>query len=248
MALVGRISKLETFGLVDGPGVRFVAFVQGCMMRCRYCHNPETWPLQGGTEWEPAALLQRALRYRNYWKTNGGITVSGGEPLLQVEFMAEFFRLAKQEGVHTALDTSGRPFTEEEPFYSHFCRLMEHTDLVLLDLKQLDPAAHHSLTGQPNDSILAMARWLSDHGIPMWIRRVLVPGLTDDPEELARLRDFIASLNGVQRVEILPYHTLALGKWQQLGIPYPLPDTPPPTPEQISRAEEILGISSTSLS
>ena len=237
----GRISKLETFGLVDGPGVRFVAFTQGCRMRCQFCHNPETWKPDGeAEEWSAQDLFNRAYRYRNYWGKNGGITVSGGEPLVQVDFVAELFRLAKEKGVHTTLDTAGNPFTTEEPFYSSFCKLMEYTDLVMLDLKHMDAEAHRALTGRDNANILEMARWLSDHGKPMWIRRVLVPGISDDPAELQRCREFIDSLKTVERVEILPYHTLATAKWEQLGIPYPLDGVPTPTAEQVKQAERIL--------
>lgn len=246
---IGYINKLETFGLVDGPGVRFVVFVQGCRMRCRYCHNPETWSMTSAevTEWTPQDLFQRAWRYRTYWRQNGGITVSGGEPLLQMDFMIAFFKEAKKKGVHTTLDTSGNPFTTEEPFFSKFQELMKYTDLVMLDLKQTDAQKHKELTGQDNHNILQMAQYLSDTGKPMWIRRVLVPGITDDREELQNLRCFIDSLKTVQRVEILPYHTLGLAKWEKLGIPYSLEDIPTPTAEQIQEAEAILGISKTSV-
>lgn len=239
---IGYISKLETFGLVDGPGVRFVVFVQGCQMRCRYCHNPETWRRNdpNAMKWTPEALFQKAYRYKPYWKDNGGITVSGGEPLLQMDFLIAFFRLAKEKGVHTAVDTSGNPFTFEEPFFSRFQELMRLTDLVILDLKHTDSAAHKALTGQENDNILQMAQYLSDTGKDMWIRRVLVPGVTDDPEELGRMRHFLDGLKTVKRVEILPYHNLGVGKWEKLGIPYSLEGVEPPTGEEVRRAEEIL--------
>ncbi len=240
--IIGHIHSHETFGLVDGPGVRYVVFLQGCRMRCQYCHNPETWALSGGEEWTPEALLQRCLRYRPYWKDNGGITVSGGEPLLQMDFLTQFFRLAKGQGVHTTLDTAGNPFTREQPFLGKFETLMQYTDLVMLDLKQTDPAAHKSLTGWDNGNILDMARWLSDHSKAMWIRRVLVPGLTDDEGELSGLRRFVDSLLTVERLEILPYHTMGLFKWEKLGIPYPLDGVEPPTEEQIKKAETVLGI------
>ena len=239
---VGRIHSHETFGLVDGPGVRYVVFMQGCRMRCQYCHNPDTWKLSGGEEWTAEALFQKCWRYHTYWRNNGGITVSGGEPLLQIDFLIEFFKLAKQKGVNTTLDTAGNPFTLEEPFIGKFEELMQYTDLVMLDLKQTDAAAHKKLTGWDNGNILEMARWLSDHGKDMWIRRVLVPGVTDGEEELKQLKQFIASLKTVKRVEILPYHTLGQFKWENLNIPYPLEDVPTPTPEQVAEAEAILGI------
>ena len=181
--ITGRIHSVETFGLVDGPGVRYVLFVQGCAMRCRYCHNPETWPCTIGEQQTPAQALQKALRYRTYWKNNGGLTVSGGEPLLQIDFVSELFRLAKLQGVHTTLDTAGQPYTTAEPFYSKFETLMQNTDLVMLDLKAFYPDRHKALTGCDNTPILDMARWMGEHGKSMWIRHVLVPGLTDDEAE-----------------------------------------------------------------
>ncbi len=220
--ITGRIHSVETFGLVDGPGVRYVLFVQGCAMRCRYCHNPETWPCTIGEQQTPAQALQKALRYRTYWKNNGGLTVSGGEPLLQIDFVSELFRLAKLQGVHTTLDTAGQPYTTAEPFYSKFETLMQNTDLVMLDLKAFYPDRHKALTGCDNTPILDMARWMGEHGKAMWIRHVLVPGLTDDEAELREMSDFIKSLGSVRRVEVLPYHTLGLFKWEKLGITYSL--------------------------
>lgn len=241
-APLGYVHSVETFGLVDGPGVRYVLFLQGCRMRCRYCHNPETWAFTRENAQTPQRAFADAYRYHNYWKNNGGLTVSGGEPLLQVDFLCELFRLAKQKGVHTTLDTCGQPFTREEPFYSKFRELMDHTDLVMLDIKEWDSEKHKALTGHPNGNILELARWLSDHGKDMWIRHVLVPGLTDDEDALRATRQFIESLKTVRRVEVLPYHTLGLFKWERLGIPYTLDGVPTPTPEQVRRAEELLGI------
>ncbi len=242
--MLGNVHSLETFGLVDGPGVRFVVFLQGCRMRCRYCHNPETWAMGGGRPWTARALFDRAYRYHNYWGKNGGITVSGGEPLLQIDFLIAFFTLAKEKGVHTTLDTAGNPFTFEEPFFGKFRRLMEVTDLVMLDIKDTSPEGHRALTKWENQNILDMARCLSDMGKAMWIRRVLVPGLTDDPAELTRLRAFLDTLDTVERVEVLPYHTLGLPKWQELGIPYPLKGVRTPTEAEVAQAEELLGIQS----
>ena len=238
---VGHIHSLESFGSVDGPGVRFVVFLQGCALRCKYCHNPETWA-DGGEEWTPEQLFQRVYRYRNYWGKKGGITVSGGEPLRQMEFLTKFFTLAHKKGVHTALDTAGQPFRTDPEYLSEFDRLMDVTSLVILDLKEIDPEKHRQLTGKDNSNILAMAQHISDLGVPLWIRHVLVPGLTDDEDGLRRTAEFISSLKTVQRVEVLPYHTLGLFKWQKLGIPYPLPDTVPPTAEQVRRAEELLEV------
>ena len=220
---VGLVHSLESFGSVDGPGVRFVVFLQGCALRCKYCHNPETWSAEGGTEWSPEKLFQHVWRYRNYWGKKGGITVSGGEPLRQMDFLTKFFQLARAKGVHTALDTAGQPFQPDDPAYlAAFDTLMASTSLVILDLKEIDPEKHRQLTGRDNANILAMARHISDLGVPLWIRHVLVPGLTDDEEGLRRTADFIRSLKTVQRVEVLPYHTLGLFKWQKLGISYPM--------------------------
>lgn len=237
----GRIHSVESFGSADGPGVRYIVFLKGCNMRCQYCHNPDTWAKDGGELMTPEEVLKKALRYKTYWKEKGGITVSGGEALLQIDFVTELFRLAKEKGVNTCLDTSGNPFSLEEPFKSKFDELMKYTDLFMLDIKHMDDAAHRKLTGQTNQIILEMAAYLSDHGKAMWIRHVLVPGITTDEDELHRLRSFLDTLKTVERVEVLPYHTLGVFKWKELGIPYQLEGVDPPTKEQIDRAKEILG-------
>ena len=238
----GIIHSVESFGSVDGPGVRYIIFLQGCHMRCRYCHNPDTWAMKDKNSYEetPAETLKKALRYRSYWKDNGGITVSGGEALLQLDYVTELFRLAKAEGAHTTLDTSGNPFTREEPFFSKFNELMKYTDLFLLDIKHIDSEKHKALTHWDNSNILDLARYLSDNGKKMWIRHVLVPGYTDDEGDLEKLRDFVKSLKTVDRFEILPYHTLGVFKWKELGMDYTLEDVAPPTGEQIERANNIL--------
>ena len=239
----GIVHSFESFGSVDGPGIRCVVFMQGCRMRCKYCHNPDTWSVEGAEEYTTQQLLDKVWKYRTYWGKNsekGGVTVSGGEPLLQIEFVAEFFRLLKEKGVHTALDTSGQPFSEDEEFLKKFDELLKYTDLVLLDLKHMDRQSHKQLTGFDNENILKMAQYLSDKGVPMWIRRVLVPGYTDNEEELKKLSQFAKSLKTVEKVEILPYHTLGLFKWEKLGIPYPLKDVPTPTKETVEKAREIL--------
>ena len=243
----GRIHSLETFGLVDGPGVRYVVFMQGCRMRCQYCHNPETWNMEGGTIWTAKDLFERAYRYKPYWmrsgQPNGGITVSGGEPLLQIEFLTEFFTYAKAKNVHTTVDTSGNPFKLDDPeWMAKFDKLMEVTDLFMLDLKEIDDEKHRALTKWTNQNILDMARYLSDHGKEMWIRHVLVPGVTDDEAGLVELDSFIQSLKTVSRVEILPYHTLGLFKWENIGEPYPLEGVRIPTAEEVKKAEDLLHI------
>ena len=238
----GRISTTESFGSVDGPGIRFIVFVQGCRYRCQYCHNPETWEREGGYEATAEEIFRQAWRYRPYWKRTGGITVSGGEPLLQLEFVTELFRLAKEKGVNTVIDTAGEPFTYDEPFFSAFETLLPLSDLFLLDLKQIDDAKHRALTGTSNESALALARFLSERGKRMWIRHVLVPGWTTGEEDLRRLSEFIAGLKTVDRVEVLPYHAMALHKYEELRLPYRLGDTPAPTVEEIASAEEILRV------
>lgn len=240
--VLGNIHSVESFGSADGPGVRYIVFLKGCAMRCKYCHNPDTWAGQGEDWQTPEEVLNKALRYKNYWKKNGGITVSGGEALLQIDFVTELFRLAKEKGVNTCLDTSGNPFTRQEPFFGKFRKLMEVTDLFMLDIKHMDPAGHRKLTGCDNANILDMARFLSDSGKAMWIRHVLVPGITDDEKQLASLREFIDTLKTVERVEILPYHTLGVFKWKELGIPYQLEGVEPPTEEQVKRAKKVMGI------
>lgn len=237
----GRIHSVESFGSADGPGVRYIVFLKGCNMRCQYCHNPDTWAKDGGELMTPEEVLKKALRYKAYWKEKGGITVSGGEALLQIDFVTELFRLAKENGVNTCLDTSGNPFSMEEPFKSKFDELMKYTDLFMLDIKHMDDTAHRKLTGQTNQNILEMAAYLSDHGKAMWIRHVLVPGITTEEDGLHRLRSFLDTLKTVERVEVLPYHTLGVFKWKELGIPYQLEGVDPPTKEQIDRAKEILG-------
>lgn len=240
-SITGYVHSLESFGLVDGPGVRFVVFLQGCSMRCRFCHNPETWH-SGGEQWNPSDLYAHVSRYRKYWGKNGGITVSGGEPLLQIDFVTELFRLAKANGVHTALDTSGQPFCSDAEWMKKFEALMSVTDLVLLDLKEMDEERHKSLTGHDNANILQMARWLSDNGHSMWIRHVLVPDLTDDRDGLVRMHEFISELKTVERVEVLPYHTLGLFKWEKMGLKYSLEGIRVPTPEEIALAEDLLHV------
>ncbi len=237
---IGRIHSIESFGSVDGPGVRFVVFLKGCHMRCQFCHNPDTWEMKDGEIKTADELLSQALRYKTYWKKGGGITVSGGEPLLQIDFLIEFFTKAKAKGIHTTLDTSGNPFTRKEPFFSKFNELMKVTDLVMLDIKQINEAEHKILTGWSNSNILDMARYLSELGKPMWIRHVLVPGGSDNDEQLIKLDEFIKTLKNVDRVEVLPYHTLGTFKWEELGIDYPLKDVKPPTKDRIENANKLL--------
>ena len=206
-------------------------------MRCRYCHNPDTWKMDGGDEVTADEILKRALRFKPYWGKDGGITISGGEPLLQIDFVIELFKKAKELGINTCIDTAGNPFTKEEPFFSKFEELMKYTDLLLLDLKEINPARHKDLTGFDNSNIIEMAKYLSEINKPVWIRHVLVPEHSDFDEDLDALGDFIDTLSNVDRVEILPYHTLGKFKWENLGIPYTLESISPPSAERIENAK-----------
>lgn len=235
-----RVHSVESFGSVDGPGIRFVIFLKGCVMRCQYCHNPDTWDRAGGNLRSVDDVLSQALRYRSYWGEKGGITVSGGEALLQIQPLTELFHKAKDLGINTCLDTSAQPFSRKDGRFSAFEALMKYTDLVLLDIKHIDNDAHKQLTGWENENILDCARYLSDIHKPVWIRHVLVPGINDDDESLQRLRSFIDTLSNVERVEVLPYHDLGVYKWEQLGIPYKLTDVKPPTEESVLHARKIL--------
>ena len=239
-ALKGYVHSLESFGSVDGPGVRYIIFLTGCAMRCQFCHNPDTWDMKTGTLYTTDELLEKAMKYRSYWKNDGGITVSGGEPLLQIDFLTELFRKAKANGIHTTLDTSGNPFTREEPFFSKFNELMKYTDLVMLDIKHIDDEQHKILTGCTNKNILDLARYLSDIKKPVWIRHVLVPERSDYDEYLIKLDEFIQSLDNVQKVEVLPYHNLGAYKWDELGYEYKLKGIDPPSVERVENANKLL--------
>ena len=236
--MIGHIHSTESFGAADGPGVRFIVFMQGCHMRCRYCHNPDTWKMDGGDEVTADEILKRALRFKPYWGKDGGITIRGGEPLLQIDFVIELFKKAKELGINTCIDTAGNPFTKEEPFFSKFEELMKYTDLLLLDLKEINPTRHKDLTGFDNSNIIEMAKYLSEINKPVWIRHVLVPEHSDFDEDLDALGDFIDTLSNVDRVEILPYHTLGKFKWENLGIPYTLESISPPSAERIENAKQ----------
>lgn len=238
--VLGRVHSTDSFGSADGPGVRYLVFLQGCPMRCRYCHNPDTWGTDKGTWRSAAELLDEAERFRRYWGPEGGITVSGGEALMQAAFVAQLFEEAHARGINTCLDTSLAPFSREEPFLSTFRRVAGACDLVIADIKHIDPERHRWLTGRGNANILDGIRWLSDAGVPLWIRQVLVPGITDDEASLRRTRAFIETLSTVRRVEVLPYHTLGVYKWHELGIPYSLEDVEPPSAESVARATAIL--------
>lgn len=241
MSITGKIHSCESFGAADGPGVRYIIFLQGCKMRCKYCHNPDTWNLSGGEEKTADELIERALKFKKYWGDKGGITISGGEPLLQIDFLIELLKKAKEQGIHTTIDTAGNPFTREEPFFAKFEELMKYTDLLLLDLKEINPKRHKELTGFENSNILEMAKYLSEIEKTVWIRHVLVPENSDFDEDLAALGEFIGSLSNVEKVEVLPYHTLGKFKWDNLGIAYQLDGINSPEQERINNAQQLLG-------
>lgn len=231
----GRIHSFESLGAVDGPGVRFVIFMQGCSLKCKYCQNRDTWDLHGGTTYSVEELVNKILRYQNYITPNGGVTISGGEPLLQAKFLIELFTKLKEYHIHTCIDTSGSFELTEE-----IKTLIDLTDLFLLDIKCINDEKCIDLTGVSNKKELAFANYLSDHHKPLWIRQVLVPGITDDEQDLKLLKDFIASLKTVEKIEILPYHDLGRFKWENLGCHYPLEDYRIATKEDVEKAKSIL--------
>jgi pyruvate formate lyase activating enzyme len=233
----GQYHSIESFGTVDGPGIRFVLFLQGCPMRCLYCHNPDTWSFFQGRPITVAAVVEQVLKYQAYLK-NGGVTVSGGEPLRQIPFLIELFTELKKYQIHTAIDTSGILFDENN--VSLFDDLMRVTDLVLLDIKAYTESAHLKLTGQSNKRILAFAKYLSQRDVPVWIRYVLVPGVTDSHLEMLAVRQFIETLRNVKKIEVLPYHSMGEKKYEALGLHYALSGVKEPDEKLIADAERIL--------
>lgn len=235
-----RVHSFESFGTVDGPGIRFVVFLKGCPLRCKFCHNPDTWDMSKSKRHPVDELTGQILRYKNYFSNGGGVTVSGGEPLLQMEAVAELFKKLKAKGLHTCIDTSGCVYSEENT--EKLDKLLEYTDLVLLDIKHMDSETHKWLTGYPNENILSFARYLDSKGKKMWIRHVLIPDVTDSEEHLNKLAAFVATLNNVEKTELLPYHTLGEVKYERLGLEYPLKGYRTPTKEEVYNAKKILGI------
>lgn len=236
----GRIHSLESFGTVDGPGVRYVVFLQGCPMRCAYCHNPDTWDTNGGTIMEAADIIEQYERNVGFYK-DGGITVTGGEPLLQVDFLLELFELAKQKGIHTCIDTSGIVYKpENKDLIGKLDKLMALTDLVMLDIKHIDSQKHRELTAQPNEGILDFAEYLSDKGIDIWIRHVVVPTITDDDTYLYQLGYFIGGLKTLRALDVLPYHTMGEVKYQKLGVEYKLKGIPAMDKEKVIDKKEVI--------
>lgn len=238
--MVGKIHSVFSGGTVDGPGIRFVVFMQGCPLRCKYCHNPDSWLLSDGEEKSVESLTAEIVKYKNYYGAKGGLTVSGGEPLLQIEFVTNLLKSVKQQGINTAVDTSGFTFNfENEEVVKLHEELDKYVDLYLLDIKHISDEKHKELTGVSNKNTLAYAKWLSGRGKRIWIRHVLVPNLTDNDSDLQELSNFIKTLN-VEKVEVLPYHTMGEVKYQKLGLDYPLKGVNPPTKERVENAKSIL--------
>ncbi len=232
-----KIHSIETFGTVDGPGLRFVAFFQGCNMQCKYCHNRDTWDINNGTYISVDELYNNILRYKAYIMPNGGFTASGGEPLLQPYFLISLFKKLKAAGIHTAIDTSGMVEITEP-----IKELLSLTDLVLLDIKHINSEKSKELVGFSNEKELAFAKYLSDNNIPIWIRQVIIPGITDNEEDLLKLKQFISSLKTVKNIELLPYHNLGKHKWENLGFEYQLKNIRTANDDDIKKAKEILDI------
>lgn len=236
----GRIHSLESFGTVDGPGVRYVVFFQGCPMRCAYCHNPDTWELNAGELMDSDYIIEQFERNRSFY-TTGGITATGGEPLMQIDFLTELFTKAKDKDIHTCLDSSGIAFNPNNPeLMAKFDKLIKVTDLVMLDIKHIDPEKHFALTKQHNENILAFAQYLSDNGIELWIRHVVVPGLTDDDVYLEKLGYFIGGLKTLKALDVLPYHTMGVVKYEKLGIEYLLKDVPAMSQKTALEKKEVI--------
>ena len=232
-----KVHSIESFGTVDGPGIRFVLFLQGCHLQCKYCHNRDTWDMNGGEYKSLDDIFEKILKYKNYIYPNGGVTVTGGEPLLQVKFLIELFEKLKKANIHTCIDTSGMVTLTPD-----IKKLLSLTDLVLLDIKHINSDKCKNLVGFGNEKELTFARYLSDNNIHMWIRQVLVPGYTDDEQDLLQLKDFIDNLNTVDKIEVLPYHDMGKYKWEKLGLKYELDGVRVANDDDVKRAKSILGI------
>lgn len=235
--ILGNIHSLESCGTVDGPGIRFVVFTQGCPMRCQYCHNPDTWTTEQNKQISVEEILRRFESVKEFLQ-NGGITVTGGEPMMQIEFVTELFKAAQAKNIHTALDTSGVLFNRNHT--EKVDELLKYTNLVMLDLKHIDDEEHKKLTGHSNKNILDFAKYLSEKNIPMWVRHVVIPTITYNPEYLARLGKFLHGLKNVKAIDVLPYHNMAIPKYENLKIDYPLKDISPLTKEEALKARDII--------
>lgn len=234
--MIGKIHSIESMGLADGPGIRFVVFFQGCSLRCAYCHNPDTWNMDEGKQVTEAELVERALRFKPYFKSSGGgVTCSGGEPLLQPEFLIEFLRLCKENGLHTAIDTAGFGRGQYE-------EILKYTDLVLLDVKHVTEIGYKEITGRTPKEFLKFVSALEKANTPTWIRHVVVPGLTDGKEHIEKLNKFIDEFDNVEKVELLPYHVLGVNKYRKMGIPYRLDGVDPMNKKEIEKLKKIVRV------
>ena len=236
----GYIHSIESFGTVDGPGLRFVVFFQGCPMRCRYCHNPDTWQPNTGTEMTVEEIMAKFMRNKSFY-SSGGITVTGGEPLLQIDFLTQLFIRCKREGVHTCIDTSGITYNPQNADYmAKLDNLMQYTDLVMLDLKHIDDEKHRSLTGHSNKNILEFVKYLDSKKVPVWVRHVVVPTVTDEPEYWDKLGRFMATVSNIKALDVLPYHTMGVKKYEEMGIDYPLAGIQPRDKELAVQARQTI--------
>ncbi len=240
MEVKGRVHSFETFGTVDGPGIRFIVFLKGCPLRCKYCHNRDTWSQEGAKLYSPDEIINEVNKYRTFIDSSkGGITVSGGEPLIQPEFVKALFERCREQGIHTAVDTSGYVNLDEQVL-----EVLKHTDLVLLDLKQANAQKHKELTGVENDRIKRFTNYLGEIGKPVWIRYVLVPGYTDAEEDLMAAYEYLKGFKNIEKIEVLPYHTLGKEKWEKLCVEYPLEGVRTPTDEEVRKAKNIISTGS----
>ena len=241
--MTGKIHSVFSGGTVDGPGIRFVVFMQGCPLRCKYCHNPDTWEFSAGEERTALDLTNEIIKYKNYFGLKGGVTISGGEPLMQIDFVIELLKLVKSYGIHTAVDTSGFTFNQDnEEILKKYQELNKYVDLFLLDIKHINDDKHKALTGVSNKNTLNYCKWLDSQGKKMWIRHVLVDGYTNNDNDLTELSNFISTLKNVEKVEVLPYHTMGEVKYQKLGLTYALKGVNPPSKESVLNAKRILGV------
>lgn len=238
---LGRIHSLESFGTVDGPGTRFVVFVQGCPMRCAYCHNPDTWEMNGGTLMEPSYIIEQYERNQAFYQNGGGLTVTGGEPLKQVDFLIDLFTLAKERNIHTCIDSSGIAYNPNNTkWLEKLDHLMTLTDLVMLDIKHIDPEKHKDLVKQPNTNILKFAAYLDEKGVDMWIRHVIVPGYTDEDKYLFELGYFIGQFSNLKALDALPYHTMGEAKYEKLGMEYRLKGVPAMDKDKLIEKKQVI--------
>ncbi len=234
MSDTARIHSIETLGTVDGPGIRYIIFFQGCPLRCKYCHNPDTWDIKKGNIYTLDKLFSDIEKYTGYMKySGGGITASGGEPLLQTDFCLKLFKKCRKNGINTALDTSGNIFSDKQK------ELLKYTDLVLLDIKAFNPETFKSLTGRELNPTLEFEEYINKENIPVWIRFVLVPGLTDNEDDIKKMAEYLSSLSNVKRVDVLPFHKMGEYKWKELRYEYVLYDTKAPTAYAVKSVKNI---------